>query len=132
MAPELENLGDLELAVLKFVWQEGPADVKTVHGELGPERNISHNTVQSALKRLWEKNLLSREKDGHAYVYAARLDPAEVTERRVAEVVDQLADGELDVALAAFVNFAERVGDETLDRLETMIARRKTDAEGDE
>ncbi|MFB6351694.1 MAG: BlaI/MecI/CopY family transcriptional regulator [Bradymonadaceae bacterium] len=127
MAPHLDNLGDLELAVLQYVWREGPSDVKTVHAALGPEREISHNTVQSALKRLYEKELLTRHKDGHAYVYSPRLDREEVTERRVAEVVEQLADGELDVALTAFVNFAERAGDETLERLEALVARRKCD-----
>ncbi|MFB6372958.1 MAG: BlaI/MecI/CopY family transcriptional regulator [Bradymonadaceae bacterium] len=127
MAPHLDNLGDLELAVLQYVWREGPSEVKTVHAALGPEREISHNTVQSALKRLYEKELLTRHKDGHAYVYSPRLDREEVTERRVAEVVEQLADGELDVALTAFVNFAERAGDETLERLEALVARRKCD-----
>ena len=126
MAPDLDNLGNLELAVLQYVWQEGPSDVKTVYEALGPERDISHNTVQSALKRLYEKELLRRRKEGHAYVYAQRLDRSEVTERRVAEVVDELAGGELDVALQAFVNFAERAGGETLEKLEAMIARRKS------
>ena len=126
MAPELDNLGDLELTALQYIWQNGPSDVKTAHAEIGPERDISHNTVQSTLKRLWEKGLLAREKDGHAYVYSPKFDREEVTERRVAEVVDQLADGELDVALAAFVNFADRAGEETLERLEAMVARRKT------
>lgn len=126
MALELDNLGDLELAALEYIWREGPSAVKTVYGDIGPERDISHNTVQSALKRLWEKGLLDREKDGHAYVYSPRFDREEVAEQRIADVVDQLADGELDVALAAFVNFAERAGDETLQRLEAMVARRKS------
>ncbi len=131
MPPKLDNLGDLELALLKYVWQAGPSDVKTVHADIGPERDISHNTVQSTLKRLWEKDLLAREKEGHAYVYSPRFDREEVTEQRVAQIVDQLADGELDVALAAFVNFAERAGDETLERLEAMVARRKSSDGGD-
>ena len=131
MAPELDNLGDLELAVLQYVWREGSSDVKTAYRTIGPERDISHNTVQSALKRLWEKELLSRHKEGHAYVYTPRLEREEVTEHRVAEVVDELAGGELDIALEAFVNLAERAGDETLDRLEALVARRKAER-GDE
>lgn len=126
MAPQLDNLGELELALLKYVWQEGASDVKTVHADVGPERDISHNTVQSTLKRLWEKGLLDREKEGHAYVYSPRFDREEVTEQRVAEVIERLTGGELDVALAAFVNFTERAGDETLEKLEQMIARRKS------
>lgn len=131
MAPELENLGELEVAVLQYVWDAGPSEVKTVHADLGERRGVSHNTVQSTLKRLWEKELLSRHKEGHAYVYSARLDPEEVTELRLAEIVDDLAGGELDVALSAFVKFAEREGRETLDRLEAMVEERKRDGGGD-
>lgn len=125
MSKSLANLGELELAALRYVWREGAADVQTVHEAVGRERDISHKTVQSALKRLYDKELLGRHKEGRAYVYEPRVAPEELTERRVAEVVDELADGQLEVALEAFVNFAERAGDETLDRLESLVARRK-------
>lgn len=133
MPTSLANLGDLELAVLRYVWREGESDVKAVHAAVGTERGISHKTVQSALKRLYDKELLDRRKEGRAYVYSPRAGREEVTERRVAEVVDQLAGGELDVALEAFVNFADRAGDESLEKLEALVARRKAarDAEAE-
>ncbi|MFB6262741.1 MAG: BlaI/MecI/CopY family transcriptional regulator [Bradymonadaceae bacterium] len=128
---DLSNLGDLERAVLEYVWHEGAADVKTVHGAVGAPRDISHKTVQSALKRLYEKELLDRHKEGRAYVYSPRADRTEVTEQRVEQVLDELAGGEPDVALEAFVNIAERAGDDTLDRLERLVAQRRADDGGD-
>jgi len=131
MSSELAHLGDLERAVLRYAWREGEADVKTVHADIGERRDISHKTVQSALKRLYEKGLLDRRKEGRAYVYGPRADQTEVTEQRVAEVVDELAGGDTDVALEAFVDFAERAGEETLEQLEELIGeRRSSDGEG--
>lgn len=127
MVAKYTELGELELAVLEHVWTAGPSDVKSVHEVVGTERDISHNTVQSTLKRLWEKDLLDRHKEGHAFVYSPKVDRKEITERRVEEVVEQLAGGEFDVALEAFVNLAERAGEETLERLESLVARRKSE-----
>lgn len=123
---EADNLGDLELAALDHIWREGSSDVKSVHEAVGGERGITYNTVQSALKRLWEKGLLEREKESYAYVYSARVERREVAERRLTGMMDELIGGELDPALEAFVDLAERAGDEKLDELEQLIAKRRS------
>ena len=119
------TLGDLEMAVMELVWSAGPCDPKGAFAALGPERGITHNTVQSTLKRLWEKGLLEREKDGHAFVYSAAVTRRELTERMIGELVEEVAKDRVHVALEAFVNLAERAGDETLDELERLIALRR-------
>lgn len=121
METTLSDLGDLEKAVLEYLWASGPADVKTVYRAVGVERSITHNTVQSALKRLYEKDLLERSKESRAFVYAPRIDRRRLTERSVEEVVDELASGDMEVALQAFVDIADDAGRETLDELERLI-----------
>lgn len=122
---DIANLGDLEMTVLQHVWDVGPTDIKTAHGAIGQARGITHNTVQSTFKRLWEKGLLGREKDGHAYVYHSAVSRSELTELMVGSLVTQIAGGEINSALEAFVNLAERAGDDTLDAMERMIAARR-------
>ena len=107
MRIETDNLGELELAVMKRLWADGPCDVKTVHKRIGEERGITYNTVQSAMKRLYDKGLLDRSKQSYAYVYIPVVDRRTLTEHRVSEVVDELT------------------GVETLDRLERLVAARK-------
>lgn len=125
MEADVSNLGELEMAVLEYVWKRGSSDVKKAHGDVGTERGITHNTVQSTFKRLWEKGLLSREKDGHAYVYSPRIDRKQLTEIMVGELVDQVAGTDVQVALEAFVNLADRAGDDTLAALESLVAARR-------
>jgi predicted transcriptional regulator len=127
MKQDVANLGELEMAVLEHVWETGPTDVKTAHERIGPRRGITHNTVQSTFKRLWEKGLFSRAKQGHAYIYDARVDRRQLTELMVASLVDQVAGSEIGVALEAFVNLADRAGDDTLDELEALIAARRNE-----
>ena len=110
---------------MEFLWSHGPADVKTVHRVIGPTRRITSNTVQSTMERLFRKGLLSRDKVSHAYVYAPRLTRQEVGARILQDVVSRVVGNGTDVMLSAFVDLAERAGEETLDRLERMVAERR-------
>jgi predicted transcriptional regulator len=133
MPVDISNLGELEMSVLEYVWEHGETDVKNAHEDVGVDRGITHNTVQSTFKRLWEKGLLERSKDGRAYVYSSKFDRKELTELMVGELVEQVAGADVNVALEAFVNLADRAGDSTLEALEQLVAsRRGTRGESDE
>lgn len=115
-------LGELETAVLDYLWAVKQADAKTVHRALGPARGISLNTIQSTVERLARKGFLVREKVSHAYVYA----PALTREAWTAKVINNvLGETTSDGVLAAFVDFAARLDEGSLDRLEQMVAERK-------
>lgn len=118
-------LGELETAVMEHLWSRGPADVKAVHAVLGPLRRITSNTVQSTMERLHRKGLLSREKVSHAFVYAARRKREEVRAEILQEVVRQVVGGGTDLMLSTFVDLAARSGEDTLVRLERMVADRR-------
>lgn len=118
-------LGELELAVLDWLWSSGQGDVKAVHEGLG--RDITPNTVQSTLKRLHEKGFLLREKVSHAFFYSPAQTRAEFHRQALGEVVEELLVGQPDALLAAFVDLTERAGPEHLERLERLVAARRGD-----
>jgi DNA-binding HxlR family transcriptional regulator len=70
-------LGQLESSVMELLWAGGDGEAKAVHAALGRRRGITLNTIQSTLKRLFEKGLLSRDKVSHAHVYRPRVDRQE-------------------------------------------------------
>lgn len=121
----LPNLGELELQILNLFWDQPGADlaVKDVHSLL--TSNTSLNTVQSALERLFKKSLLKREKDSHAYRYSVSLQRHELTSAIISSVIDRLQVGSLEPVLNSFVDFAEGIDDNTLNRLERLIQERK-------
>lgn len=118
-------LGELELAILDDLWAQGPDDAKGVHARIGRRRGITLNTVQSAMKRLHEKHLLQREKVSHAYVYRPALDATQFHRTVVEDALTPVLDGEADAMVAAFVDLAERAGEDTLARLEKLVAKRR-------
>ncbi len=133
MKIDVSNLGDLEMAVLDYVWANGETDVKSAHAGLGVSRGITLNTVQSTFKRLNEKGLLTRRKDSHAYLYSSRITQIQLTELTVRELVNQVAGGGISVALEAFVNLADEAGSDSLETLERLVAeRRRAQVDGKE
>ena len=118
-------VGELEAAVLEHLWSRGADSVKGVHQALGVRRGIKLNTVQSAMERLYRKELLAREKVSHAYVYRAGVTREQLSTRVIGEVVQQLSHGQPNVMLSAFVSLAEREGDDALAQLEALIAERR-------
>jgi predicted transcriptional regulator len=123
-------LGELELAVLDHVWRVGRCEPKGVHAVLGKERGITLSTIQSTLKRLYEKGVLEREKVSHAHVYTARLGRAEFHRMLVGALVGDLLRGDADAVVSAFVDLAERAGDDHLAKLEGLVAARRAQRKG--
>lgn len=119
-------LGDLERSVLDQLWSGGPQDVKACHHAVGRSRKITLNTVQSTMERLFRKGLLRREKVSHAYVYEAALRREELGARLARDVVRAIAGAaEPGAMVAAFVDLAERAGDDALERMERLVAERR-------
>ncbi len=117
------TIGPLEAAVLKHLWSSGPGSVKDLHRTLGRPRRVSLNTVQSAMDRLYRKDLLARTKVGHAYVYEPAVTRQELGMRLIRQAVAPLAQ-EPSLLINAAVDYAEREGDGVLEELEALVAER--------
>jgi predicted transcriptional regulator len=122
-------LGDLESAVMNHLWSGGDGEAKAVHARLGKRRGITLNTVQSTLKRLYEKRLLARDKVSHAHVYRAAVTREEFHRGLLGELVGGLFDHHAESVVAAFVDLADRAGPDTLAKLETLVAERRRERE---
>lgn len=121
-------VGELETAVMEHLWSRGPSSVKSVHRALGDQRGVKLNTIQSTMDRLFRKGMLEREKVSHAFVYSPAMSREQLSTQVIGDVLETLAGGQTGVMLNAFVNLAEREGDEALAQLEELIAKKRGDS----
>lgn len=119
------ELGELEISVLEHLWEQGEGDPKAVHDAIGKRRGITVNTIQSTLKRLFEKRLLERDKVSHAHVYRPRLAREEFRRAALEHLVSGLMRGEAASMISAFVDVTERAGLQHLARLEKLVTERR-------
>ena len=98
---ETRDRGDLQAEVMATVWRLGEAKVDDVR-EAQPARNRSaYTTLQTVMNRLVERGLLTRERDGNAFVYRPRYQEADYLAQTIGE---RLADASPDARRAALVN----------------------------
>lgn len=111
--------------MLERLWSAGPAGVRAVHEAVGAARGISAQTVHSTLERLVRKQLAERFKLGRAYEYRVRISRREWMARGLAGLAGELPDDGAAALLAAFVDLAERSGEQQLAELERLVRARR-------
>ena len=123
----LPALGPLEQRVLEHLWCVGEADVIEAHATVGSRRGISVNTVGSSLERLFRKGLLTRQKVSHAYRYRPVMDREAFQARRLVEAVGGIHALASQGLLARFVDLVADTDEATLDLLEQLVARKRSE-----
>jgi len=130
------TLGELELSVMNIVWEAGAnakaadgIDAKQVLADISAKHPSSLSTIQSTLERLVRKGMLSRRKQGHAFVYTASVSRADLLGLLLKDVIGLLHDGRPDTILSSFVNVASRINMTALDQLERLIQHKRRQLE---
>lgn len=92
--------GALEAEILAALWAaEKPLTPAEVQADL--DVGLAYTTVMTALTRLHEKGIVTRERIGRAYAYTAVLDQPGIAAGRMRELLDVGADR--GAVLARFV-----------------------------
>jgi len=123
------RLGPLEAKLLEWLWGRDWGDVKGAHAEIGRQRALSRNTLQSTLERLVRKGLIERERQGRAYRYRTRVSQADWVRDCLRRSLVEIPGADPALLLAGFVDFAERVDEAGLLDLERLVQARRHERE---
>jgi BlaI family transcriptional regulator, penicillinase repressor len=77
---------DVELAILRVLWQRGPSTVRQVHEALAATRNAGYSTTLKMMQVMFEKGLLLRDESQRPQLYS----PADSEEKTQGEMVRDL------------------------------------------
>ena len=79
-----------ELEILKVLWEKGPSSVRTVHDHIAPadDEELAYNTVQTLLRVMEAKNLVSHRLEGRTFVYTPHFTREQSTSRFLDRVYD--------------------------------------------
>ena len=88
-----KSLGELELEVLKIVWERQPCAVQEVAELLWERDGYARTTVLTVMQRLQAKGFLKRRKQGGLFRYSTTEARKAVMSRLVGKFVDRVLDG---------------------------------------
>ena len=114
---------ELELEILKVLWQGGPASVRQVREALADSRPLAHTSVMTIMNIMAKKGYVRRSKEGGCYVYRPRVSRTTTARRMLGDVVERVFDGS---AMAVVLNLLETadLDAQELEELRALLERK--------
>jgi BlaI family penicillinase repressor len=129
---ETHQLSDLQLGLLRILWNRGEATATEVHTALlEQDRELAPTTVSTMLSRLEKKGVVTHRVEGRQFIYRARVSEAEVRRSMLARVTDYFFGGDVSALVSHLVEDRE-VDPDDLARLKQLLAERSGEAEDDD
>lgn len=69
--PKPDRPTDIELEILRILWDSGPSTVREVQEHLPADRQSGYTTVLTQLQFMQQKGLVVRDESGKSHVYRA-------------------------------------------------------------
>ena len=118
------RLGDLQLKILKVLWDKHEATVATVLENLEGASNLAYTTVATMLRKMENRGLVNHRNEGRSYIYSARVASKDVSRSMTDHLLDRLFEGSLVDAVNHLLT-AREVSSGELDALERLILEKK-------
>lgn len=109
-----------ELELLKVLWEHGPRSVADVHKLLRPADGsvLAANTVQTLLRIMEGKGLVSHTATGRTFIYAPQFS----REESAARFLDRVFDGAASQLVLSLLK-AERIPPSELEEMRSLILK---------
>jgi predicted transcriptional regulator len=118
--PQTHELTELQIAILRLLWERGEVSVAEVWEALYPERRLAQTTVATLLTRLERRGVVARRAEQRQYLYRALVSEGEVQQSMVSELTERLFAGDV-TALVNHLLTSQEVAPGDLARLRSMI-----------
>lgn len=114
---------ELELEILKVVWQKEPTTVRQVRDTLASVRDLAYTTVMTVMSIMADKGYLKRKKDGRSYVYEAVYREQRASRSMLQDIVDRLFGGSTTAVMQHLLETSD-IDDEELKQIRLLINRK--------
>lgn len=128
--PEPTELTELQIAILRILWERGEATVTEVWEAMHRERGLAQTTIATLLSRLERRGVIARRAEQRQYLYRAVVSESDVRESMVGGLTEQMFAGDV-TALVNHLLTSHEIAPGDLARLRAMIDAAETDASAD-
>ena len=118
-AVNLINPSELELQILKVLWEQSPLTARQIRDHLDERgRRLAYTSVITTVQRMVDKKQLKQldPTEGKAFRFEPRVSDQQVTRGMLGEFVDRVFDGSAEAVVLSLFDAAE-LDEETVKRL---------------
>ena len=128
MAKELPSLGELEIRVLRLVWQRQPCTERQITDVLQQERALGRTTVLKTIQRLEAKGLLARLPGKGPVRFRASVPQQNVLSALIGRFIEGVLGGSAE-PLVAYLAGSEKLSAKDLETLRDICRKIDKDLE---
>ena len=118
--PDRHELTELQLAILRLLWERDEATVAEIWEALYAERGLAQTTVATLVARLQRRGIVARRTRDRQFVYRATITESDVQHSMVSELTERLFAGD-PAALVSHLISATDMSPGDLARVKRMI-----------
>ncbi len=126
------NLGDLQYAIMRVLWEETEATVARVQERLAESERHERalTTIATMLTKMEKKGVVAHRSEGRIFVYRAIVQEDAVRRSMVTELTDRLFQGDYG-ALVSHLLDEQDIDRGELQRLRALLAAKKSSTKKD-
>ena len=111
---------EVELQILRILWELGPSPVRLIHQRLEAEKGTNYSTTVKMLSVMLEKGLVKRDESVTPQVYRAASSQKVTQRKMLGDLIDKVYDGSaLSLVMQALA--ASKASPEDLAEVRRMV-----------
>ena len=118
---EPQPLTDLQLAILRVLWDRGSATAAEITDALKSSRGLAQQTIATILSRLERRGIVRHRTRQRQYIYSAVLSEPDARRTMLAELTDRVFEGDV-AALVSQLLSAREMSAGDLARVKALIS----------
>lgn len=121
---KLPQISEAEFEVMKIVWKYAPISTNEITEKLLQTTSWSPKTIQTLIKRLVTKGVLTYEKQSRVFVYTPTVKENEYINQESNSFLNRYYDGDITAMASAYVE-NDRLSEAELDTLRALLSQKK-------
>lgn len=122
----LPQISEAEYEVMKIVWKYSPINTNEITEKLLATSSWSAKTIQTLIKRLVNKGVLTYEKNSRVFVYTPVVKESEYISQESNSFLNRYYDGDITAMLSAYIQ-NDKLSKTEIETLRALLSKRGGD-----
>lgn len=122
----LPQISEAEYEVMKTVWKYAPINTNEITEKLLATSSWSAKTIQTLIKRLVNKGVLTYEKNSRVFVYTPVVKESEYISQESNSFLNRYYDGDITAMLSAYIQ-NDKLSKTEIETLRALLSKRGGD-----
>lgn len=116
----LPQISEAEFEVMKVIWKHAPISTNAITEQLTQTTKWSPKTIQTLIKRLVTKGVLSYQKQSRVFVYTPLIEEKEYIGQKSRSFLERYYDGDITAMVSAFIE-EDKLSRSEIDTLRSLL-----------